>query len=468
MDDRADVHTQPGSRTVRRTVAALCAVQFVDVLGTTVVIAALPAMLSDLGAPASAASLVVPTYSVLFGALLMLGARLGDRYGHRRVLQVGLAVFAPASALAALAPSLALLVVGRCLLGAAAALSVPPALRLLSAATGGEQARRRALAAWSATGAAAGASGLVLGGQVTDAVGWRALFWLNLPMAAVLLVAVRSAPEPPLQRRGGLDVSGALLPAFGVGGLVGGASLLQAAEHRTWGAGLVAAGTASLAMFLRVERRAADPLLPRAALYSRALRSGAAVSFANTATTSSAVTLSTLYLQDTQALSPTAAGLTLLPFSLLVVVGAALSTRLMRRTAPRTTAAHGLGIIAAGNAMLLASPSGTWITPVAVGLSGLGIGLSSVAATTVGTAVADDLQGTAAGVLNTAAQLGTAFGVAAVLLVATTSQESSLPLAGTPLGWLAATATAALAAVLLWCRPAPGPDVARGPSTQAI
>src|SRR5450755_69089 len=133
-------------------VGALCLVQFVDVLGVTVVVTALPVMLADLGAPPSSGSLVVTAYAMFFGGLLMLGARLGDRFGHRRAITAGLVVFAAASLLGALAGSVVVLAAARCLQGAAAAASVPSALRLLTTLTAEGPARRRAIAAWSAAG----------------------------------------------------------------------------------------------------------------------------------------------------------------------------------------------------------------------------------------------------------------------------------------------------------------------------
>jgi MFS family permease len=177
-------------------VAALCLVQFVDVLGVTVVVTALPVMLADLGAPPSSGAVVVTAYAMFFGGLLMLGARLGDRFGHRRAITVGLAVFAVASLLGALAGSVVVLAAARCLQGAAAAVSVPSALRLLTTLTAEGPARRRVIAAWSAAGAAAGASGFVIGGIVTDLTSWRVIFWAYLPLAAALAaVIVRAVPR---------------------------------------------------------------------------------------------------------------------------------------------------------------------------------------------------------------------------------------------------------------------------------
>jgi MFS family permease len=136
-------------------VVSLCLVQFMDVLGVTVVVTSLPAMLASLHAPESFGSLIATGYAMFFGGLLMLGARLGDRYGHRRTILASLAVFTVGALMAATAPSVLALAAGRCLQGAAAAASVPSALRLLTTLTEEGRARHRAIAAWSAAGAAA-------------------------------------------------------------------------------------------------------------------------------------------------------------------------------------------------------------------------------------------------------------------------------------------------------------------------
>src|SRR6201987_292652 len=160
--------------TVWLVVVSLCLVQFVDVLGVTVMVTALPAMLADLRASADAASLISTGYAMFFGGFLMLVARRGDRFGHRRIILTGLALFPVAAVVGATAASAVVLTAARCLQGAAAALSVPPALRLLTTITSDGPQRERAIAAWSASGAAAGASGVVVGGVVAYLVGGRA------------------------------------------------------------------------------------------------------------------------------------------------------------------------------------------------------------------------------------------------------------------------------------------------------
>jgi MFS family permease len=437
----------------RTAVAALCLVQAVDVLGVTVLIAALPSILASLRAPPSMAGLLATSYAMAFGGLLMLGARLGDRLGPRRVLLGGLFAFAGASALAGAAPSVAVLVTARCLQGAAAAASVPAALALLSVLARDEAGRRRALAAWSAAGAAAGASGLLAGGLLTSLVGWRAVFWLNLPLAAALILAVRrSVPPAGGTDRGALDWVGALLLTSGLMSLILATSLLEHAPSRLLGGLLGAGGGVLLAGFAVAQRTVRNPLLPRLALRERRLRAGAGAAFVNTATTSSAVTLATLYLQDARHLSPAAAGLMLLPFSLCVVLGAATAGRLLQGRDPALTMAIGLGLIAIGDAALLL-PGIDVLLPACAGLSGLGIGLSSVAANTLGTDVREEHRGAAAGILNTAAQLGTALGVSAAVLVAGLTAQADLPLRGPRLSWALAAALAAGAALLALRRP---------------
>ena len=214
-------------------VIALCGVQFVDVLGVTSAITALPAMLAGVHAPRAATPLLATVYAMFFGGLLVLGARLGDRHGHRRVLLVGTMAFSVVGLIGASAQEIIQLVTARALQGAAAAISVPSALRLLLDATPDPGHRRTALAAWSATGAAAGTLGYLVGGVLTDALGWRAVFWVNVPVGLALVVIIRLLvpASPPEHRTLRLDVAGAGLLVGGVMALILGAALLEG-PHR--------------------------------------------------------------------------------------------------------------------------------------------------------------------------------------------------------------------------------------------
>ena len=441
----------PAKSRFRRQVATLCGVQFVDVLGVTSGITALPAMLRGVSAPATATPILATVYAMAFGGLLVLGARVGDRHGHRRVLLIGCAAFTVVSVIGATAQEIVQLVTARGLQGAAAAISVPAALRLLLDAAPGEDPRRGALAAWSASGAAAGAVGLLVGGVLTDLIGWRAVFWVNVPVG-VLLVAgvwavVPAAAGQPDRRR--LDLAGAALLTGALMAVIVGASLSENPHDRFTGGLLAAAGLAAGAGFLVHQRRVRDPLVPRAAFASANLRTGTAVSFVNTATTSSAGVLATLLLQQRFGVSPLGAGFALLPFSLSVIAGSALSKPLGARLSPRRLAATGLAGIGAGNLLLALTYGGIAGIVAGVVLAGAGLGMASVAGTAIGTDVDEALSGTASGVLNTGAQLGTALGVAALLLVAA-SVDPAWP--GTAVAWTVAAAVAAGAAVMLVAR----------------
>ncbi len=429
----------------------LCGVQFVDVLGVTSAITALPAMLAGVSAPAAATPVLATVYAMFFGGLLVLGARLGDRYGHRRVLLLGCAGFTLVSLVGAGAQEVVQLIVARGLQGAAAAISVPSALRLLLDATPEPGVRRGALAAWSASGAAAGALGLLVGGVLTGALGWRAVFWVNVPVGIVLVAAVRLA-VPRAERgreRVRLDLAGATLLTGAVMALIVGASLLENPHGRIAGGLLAAAGLAAGAGFLAHQRRVRAPLVPRTAFTSANLRTGTAVSFVNTATTSSTGVLATLALQQELGVSAVGAGIILLPFSLGVIVGSALTKPLGARLSTRRLAATGLGGISAGNLLLTVTYGSIAGVVTGVTLAGIGLGVASVAGTAIGTDVADTLGGTASGVLNTGAQLGTALGVAALLLLAAGFAEAGT---GTVVAWAVAAGLAGLTALILLTR----------------
>lgn len=401
----------------------LCGVQFVDVLGVTVVVTALPRMLADLGAAPADGAAVVTAYAMFFGGLLMVAARVGDRVGHRRTVLAALALFAGASALAAATQSVWLLVVGRALQGGAAAAAVPSALRLLTTVVPEGPARRRAVAGWSAAGATAGASGFVIGGVLTDLATWRAVFWMNIVLAALLAAAIAATIPVDRPGRAAVRISwrSSILLVGGAMGIVAGTTLFG--EHRpaVLGVAVTGVGVSAAVGFALVERRARYPLIAAEARRSARLRWGAVGSFVNTATTSSSITLAAIYLQQELALTPLRAAPLLVTFSVLVAPGSFAAPRLIAAWGSGPVLGLGLGTIAVGNALLTVWPSAIGIG-AAAGICGLGIGIGSVAATVLGTAVSDTIKATAAGVLNTAAQLGTAIGTALVLLIATTLQ----------------------------------------------
>ena len=431
-------------------VIALCLVQFVDVLGVTVVVTALPDMLASLHAPGSYASLIATGYAMFFGGLLMLGARLGDRFGHHRTILVSLLVFAVGAVVGATASSVVALIAGRCLQGAAAAGSVPSALRLLTTVTADGPARRRAIAVWSAAGAAAGASGFVVGGIVTDLASWRFVFWAYLPLAAGLATAIvwsvpRDRDADPARS---LNLAGSAAFTAAVMAFVVGTTLIAQPSRRIDGGLLLAACVVLAGAFVFIDRGAAAPLLPARLLGHARLRQGAGGGLLNTATTSSVLTLVTLYLQNTLQRSPLQAAATLLPFSLAVIGGASLSAALLRRYRPQLVVTIGLTSIAVADLTLIPSAAAPLAVSACAAVAGAGIGLSSVATIGLGTDIEAYWRGSASGIINTAAQLGTAIGIPVLLLIA--AATTGTPAAGTPapaIAWAVAAAVAAAGAV---------------------
>jgi MFS family permease len=428
----------------------LCLVQFVDVLGVTVVITALPEMLAGVGAGPSGGGFVATGYAVFFGGLLMFGARVGDRWGHRRTILWSLAGFGLGALLGAVAQSLLILTAARCLQGAASAAAVPSALRLLTSAVTGEKARAKALAAWSAAGAAAGASGLVLGGTVTAIASWRYVFWALLVVAAVLAPAVlRSVPaDGASSSRQTLNVVGSGLLTLSVMAVVSGATIVSE-PGRVWlGTGLLTAAVLLALAFVYADRRSSAPLLPRNLVRQRPLRRGAVGAFVNTATTSSVATLATLHVQDTLGESPLATAAMLLPLSLLVIAGSGIAARILPRVRPESLTAAGLALIASGFGLMVLAEDQLLAIAGCMALAGVGLGLSAVATTSLGTDVPEDDRTTASGIINTTAQLGTAIGVAALLLAAAATTGMPGPGVDAPTtAWVAAAALAGLAAL---------------------
>ena len=427
-------------------VIVLCAVQFLDVLGVTVVVSALPKMLDSVNASPSSGSLVATGYAMFFGGLLMFGARLGDRVGHRRVILLSLVASASGAVLAAASASVVALTAARCVQGAAAATAVPSALRLLTTVTAEGVERQRAVAAWSAAGAAAGASGFVVGGVLTALTSWRVIFWAYVPLSALLAAAVlRSVPsDRDRDPTRSLNVISAALLTAVVMAIVVGTTVVARPGERLLGTVLLGLAIALAPAFAVVDRRSASPLLPGAVLQQPAVQQGALGALLNTAATSSVATLATLYLQNTLHRGPLTAAAALLPFSVAVIVGSSLAAPLLRRAPPQRVAAAGLAVIAGGDAVLILVASHVPALSACIAAGGFGIGVSSVATTTLGTSVALQSRGTAYGVINTTAQLGTAIGIAVLVLVATaTTGAPAADTARPAIAWAVAAVLAA-------------------------
>jgi EmrB/QacA subfamily drug resistance transporter len=411
----------------------LCVAQFVDVLDVNAVIVALHSIGQDLGFSQAGLQWVVSSYVLFFAGFLLLAGRVADLWGRRRTFVVGLAVFTAASLCCGLSVSKEMLVISRAFQGLGAATTAPAALSIITTIFAEGRERDRAVAAWTAVAAAGGAAGLLLGGFITDVLGWEWIFFVNVPVGvagiALSHVLLPETRDPAASRR---------LDLLGAGTVTSGLVLLVLGLTRTEEAGFGSPTTlatlgfaaAIFGAFVLVERRAADPLVPLRLFRLRELVGAALVAFALTAASAPVGVLVTLYLQNTLGYSASLAGLAGLPFSLCVIAGSMLGGRISERIGGRVTMSSGLAVVAA-SALLTAGISaegGVAYVLAGAALSGLGLGCASVASTARGTsAVKEGKRGLASGFMNTSAQVGTALGLAALLTLAATR---TAPLSG--------------------------------------
>ena len=404
--------------------ALLCVAQFVDVLDVNAVIVAPHSIGEDLGFSRAGLQWVVSTYVLFFAGFLLLSGRVADLWGRRRTFVAGLAVFTAASLSCGLSVSPEMLVISRAVQGLGAATTAPAALSIITTIFAEGRERDRAVAAWTAVAAGGGAAGLLLGGFITDALGWEWIFFVNVPVGASGIalshVLLPESRDPAASRR---------LDLLGAGTVTSGLVLLVLGLTRTEEAGfgspitLTTLGFAAalFGAFVFVERRAADPLVPLRLFRLRGLVGAALVAFALTAATAPVGVLITLYLQNTLGYSASFAGLAGLPFSLCVIAGSMLGGRISERMGGRVTMSSGLAVVAASALLTtgITAQGGLAYVLAGAALSGLGLGCASVASTARGTsAVEEGKRGLASGFMNTSAQVGTALGLAVLLTLA--------------------------------------------------
>jgi len=400
---------------------------FMVILDATAVNLALPAISRDLGGGVTGLQWVLDGYTLAFAALLLSAGVAVDRFGPRRVFLAGLALFTAASAGCALAPVIGVLVGIRLVQGIGAALLVPASLALLQSSYPDRARRARVIGLWGGIGGLAAASGPVLGGALTTVASWRLVFAVNVPVGlfawwltrrTVListgLISTGAAPDGARDRRA--DPAGQLTAIVALTALTGG--LIEAGPHG-WASWPVAAGLTVAALaaagFLAVQRRVRSPMLPLPLLRRPTLAAGSLVGlFINLGFYGQLFAYS-LYLQQARGFSPLIAGLALLPEACAVPVAAVLSGRLTGRRGPRLTMIIGLFLGSAGLFSLIVSGHGTpyWALVLPMLAAGAGMALTMPAATTaVLDAAPASRGGAAAGLINTARQVGSALGVA--------------------------------------------------------
>ncbi|MFE2279702.1 MFS transporter [Streptomyces sp. NPDC059454] len=439
--------------------AAAAVAQFVVALDMAVVNVALPAIRTALGFAPLDLSWVVHVYALTFGGFLLLGGRACDLYGRRRMFVLGMTVFGLCSLAGGLAQTPWQLIAARAGQGLGAAATAPAALAMLTTTFVEGPRRVRALGVWSAVNAAGGALGVLAGGLLTEYAGWRWVMLINLPIvvAALALVPAGVPAGTAPARRERLDTLGAVLATGGVGLLVLGVvrtDTLGWDSQVTWAT--LAAAAVLLAAFVFAESRADAPLLRLGLLRSRWVAGANVLVFLAAAGQFAAFYFVSLYMQQVLGMSAAATGTAFLPFSLGLVAGTVVATRITAARTPRASLVPGALLATAGLAWFaLISPDGSFLTdvlgPSLVTSIGAGLVLAPVAAAAT-TGVAPREAGMASGLMNSSRQLGGSIGLAALATVAAhhtgTATDPAALNDGYALGLAIAAAVFVLAAVV--------------------
>jgi EmrB/QacA subfamily drug resistance transporter len=415
----------------------LCVAQFVVVLDASIVNVALPTIGKGLHFSEQDLPWVVNAYVIAFGGFLLLGGRAADLLGRRRVFMAGLVVVAVASLAAGFATNHAQLIAARAAQGLGAAIISPSALSIVTTLFRDGAERNKALGAWGAVAGSAGAVGVLLGGILTETLGWEWVLWVNVPVSLIALsltpgLIPESRSESSTRH---FDAAGAVTVTAGLSVL---AYALLDASSAGWGStkivSLLALSVALLGAFVAIERRSRAPLVPFGIFRLRTLTGANVVGILLGASLFSMFFFISLYMQQVLGYSPIHAGLSYLPLALTIIVAAGLGGQLVTRFGFKPILAAGMLSVALGLA---------WFSQVSVGGSFLGdiLGPSLLAAVGLGfgfvtstiaavSGVKEREQGLASGLINTSQQIGGALGLAVLSTIATTRTDHLLASGG--------------------------------------
>ena len=425
---------QPTKPHLRATLILACLAQFMVVLDVSVVNVALPSIRHALGFTEDGLQWVVNAYTITFAGFLLLGGRAADLVGRRLVFVFGLVLFALASLGGGLADSSTMLVVMRLVQGLAAAIVAPASLTIITTSFDDPTARHRAVGIWAAVGAAGGAAGVLLGGILTDVLGWRWILFINVPIG--LLAAVAAERLIAEGRREGatrnFDLTGALSATIGLSLLVFG---IVRTDTTGWGNGgtlaLVFAGLGLLAVFVLVEGWIAKaPLMPLRLFRSRSLTVANLMIALLAASTFGMWFFLSLYLQQIRGYSPLLTGLIFLPMTLIMVAGSTLVSRIVIRFGPRTLQIVGMLLLTAG--MLLfsrISVDGSYLRQLLLPslISSMAVPFAFIPSTITATSgVSPEEAGLASAITNNARLFGGALGLAILAAIAASRTATDL------------------------------------------
>jgi EmrB/QacA subfamily drug resistance transporter len=415
---------QRQSRRTWLALAVIVAAQFMVVLDIAIVNVALPAIKGDLHFSQANLQWVISAYAILFGGVLLLGGRLSDVFGRRRMFMLGLAVFSISSLLCGLSWSENSLIAFRAVQGLGGALFAPAGLSILMTTFAEGAERNRALGIWGAASGSGGAAGVLLGGFLTSYLNWSWVFFINVPVGiAVIVAAPLLLAESRGQRHGHFDVAGATSVTAAVMLLV---YAMTRATQEGWSSGpivsLLAASAVLFAAFIAIERRSPAPLLPMAIFRNRMLTAANATAAVIGAIAFSEFFLLTLYMQQVLGYSAIETGVGFAAVTFTIIVFSNVAQTLVTRLGVRRVLATGLTLDAVALAAFTQLPVGGhyfWNLFPAFLISGVGLALSFVPVTIAGLAGVHRADaGIASGLINTSRQVGGAIGLAAVTTIA--------------------------------------------------
>jgi EmrB/QacA subfamily drug resistance transporter len=471
MPNPADVPTVPGARDAaairwgtpraRWVLAATVGASSLAMLDATTVNVALPAIGTGLGAGVAGLQWTINAYTLTLASLILLAGSLADRYGRRRIFGIGLAWFGIGSICCAVAPTIELLDLARAFQGIGGALLTPGSLAILQASFP-EGERARAVGAWSGLGGIAAAIGPLAGGWLIGVASWRAIFWLNVPVAA-LVVAITARHVPESRSRSladtRFDLTGAALGAIGLG--AGTWALIAAGDQGASPAVLTAGagGLLALIAFILVERRRRSPLVPLDLFASRQFSGVNLVTFVVYGGMAGLFFLLVVYLQQVAGQSPLVAGASLLPVTLLMLLLSSRAGALAERIGPRLPLTVG-PLVMAGGMLLLADlgPHAAYVADILPGASIFGLGLAMTVAPLTATVLASadqQLSGVASGVNNAVARTASLLAIAilpvAAGLTGDAFHDPARFTAGFHLAMRGSAAVVAAGGLLAWC-----------------